>query len=122
MLAIPRRAAKREGFRYFDWFLIDGDKVDTKKVNYQCFAACDYMPKWNTSCEEVQHFLIGVALHYMKEYGVDGWRLDVSDEVSHDSGANSAPPSRRKTERASSSAKTGTTPTPIFGAISMTAS
>ena len=70
--------------RYFDWFLIDGDKVDTKKVNYQCFAACDYMPKWNTSCEEVQHFLIGVALHYMKEYGVDGWRLDVSDEVSHD--------------------------------------
>ena len=70
--------------RYFDWFLIDGDKVDRQKVNYQCFAACDYMPKWNTSCEEVQHFLIGVALHYMKEYGVDGWRLDVSDEVSHD--------------------------------------
>lgn len=70
--------------RYFDWFLIDGDKVDRQKVNYQCFAACDYMPKWNTSCQEVQHFLIGVALHYMKEYGVDGWRLDVSDEVSHD--------------------------------------
>ena len=70
--------------RYFNWFLIDGDKVDRQKVNYQCFAACDYMPKWNTSQKEVQHFLIGVALHYMKEYGVDGWRLDVSDEVSHD--------------------------------------
>ena len=70
--------------RYFDWFLIDGDKADTKKVNYRCFAACGYMPKWNTSNAEVQNFLIGVARHYMKEYGVDGWRLDVSDEVSHD--------------------------------------
>ena len=89
------------------------------------------MPKWNTSCEEVQHFLIGVALHYMKEYGVDGWRLDVSDEVSHDfwrkfraavKAENGACVIIGETERASSSAKTGTTPTPIFGAISMTAS
>ena len=69
--------------QYFDWFLIDGDKVDAHKVNYACFAACDYMPKWNTSNTQVQDYLIGVALHYMKKYKIDGWRLDVSDEVSH---------------------------------------
>lgn len=68
---------------YFDWFLIDGEKIDRRKVNYQCFASCDYMPKWNTSNLEVQEYLIGVALHYMRGYAIDGWRLDVSDEVSH---------------------------------------
>lgn len=70
--------------RYFHWFIIDGDKADQKRVNYACFASCEYMPKWDTSEKEVQEYLIGVALHWMKKYGIDGWRLDVSDEVSHD--------------------------------------
>lgn len=70
--------------RYFHWFIIDGEKIDRKKVNYRCFASCEYMPKWDTSEKEVQEYLIGVALYWMKKYGIDGWRLDVSDEVSHD--------------------------------------
>lgn len=71
------------GSRYFDWFIIHGDAVDRKSVNYECFSACDYMPKWNTSNPEVQDFLIDIAVHWIKEYHIDGWRLDVSDEVSH---------------------------------------
>ncbi len=69
---------------YFDWFVIDGDKVSEKRDNYECFAACTYMPKWNTSNEEVQQYLIDIGTHYLEEYDIDGWRLDVSDEVSHD--------------------------------------
>lgn len=69
--------------RYFDWFIIHGDVVDQDKVNYECFSSCNYMPKWNTSNPEVQDFLIGIAVHWIKEYHIDGWRLDVSDEVSH---------------------------------------
>ncbi|MDR1541784.1 MAG: glycoside hydrolase family 13 protein [Clostridiales bacterium] len=70
--------------RYHSWFIIDGDRPDPEKENYECFAACTYMPKFNTSNREVQDYLIGIATFWIKEYGIDGWRLDVSDEVSHD--------------------------------------
>ena len=69
--------------RYFDWFVIWGDAIDEKKNNYETFAACNYMPKLNTSNPEVQQFLIDIGTHYLTEYGIDGWRLDVSDEISH---------------------------------------
>ncbi len=69
--------------RYFDWFIIHGDEVDQQKINYECFSACNYMPKWNTSNPEVQDFLIRIAVYWIQEYHIDGWRLDVSDEVSH---------------------------------------
>lgn len=68
---------------YFDWFVIRGDRVSEEKDNYETFAACDYMPKLNTSNEEVQEFLMEIGVHYLTEYDIDGWRLDVSDEISH---------------------------------------
>lgn len=76
--------AKGRQSEYFDWFVIDGDKVDADAVNYKCFASCSYMPKWNTSNEKVQKYLIDIALYWIDKYDIDGWRLDVSDEVSHD--------------------------------------
>ncbi|MBQ9710459.1 MAG: alpha-glycosidase [Clostridia bacterium] len=69
---------------YFDWFVIDGDKINPDRDNYDCFAACKFMPKLNTNNPEVQSYLINVAKHYITEYDIDGWRLDVADEVSHD--------------------------------------
>lgn len=69
---------------YYNWFFIDGDYPDPEKLNYECFASCNYMPKLNTADENVQDFLISIAAYWMKETGIDGWRLDVSDEVSHD--------------------------------------
>lgn len=74
---------KGKASAYFDWFIIHGDTVDQKCVNYECFSSCHYMPKWNTSNPEVQDFLIGIAVHWIQKYKIDGWRLDVSDEVSH---------------------------------------
>lgn len=70
--------------RYYDWFIIQGDKPDKELGNYEMFASCAYMPKFNTSNPEVQQFLIDIACFYIREYDIDGWRLDVSDEVSHD--------------------------------------
>lgn len=70
--------------KYFDWFVIDGEKVEQNPPNYACFGDCEYMPKLNTCNKEVQNYLIGVMVYWMKECDVDGWRLDVSDEVSHD--------------------------------------
>lgn len=77
---------KRNGKKspYFDWFIIHGDRIDESKCNYETFASCKYMPKLNTSNEEVRKFLIDIALYYISEYKIDGWRLDVSDEISFD--------------------------------------
>lgn len=69
--------------KYHDWFLIDGDFPDVKVVNYECFASCYYMPKWNTSNPMVQEHLTQIGLYWIREFDIDGWRLDVSDEVSH---------------------------------------
>lgn len=69
---------------YYNWFFIEGDKPDPKKGNYEMFASCEYMPKLNTSNPEVQKFLNDIGCYYIQEYDIDGWRLDVSDEVSHD--------------------------------------
>ncbi|SHK15396.1 Glycosidase [Anaerocolumna jejuensis DSM 15929] len=74
---------KGKASRYFNWFMIDGDKIDTQNINYEVFGYSAYMPKFNTSNTEVQEFLMDIALFWIKEYDIDGWRLDVSDEVSH---------------------------------------
>ncbi|MDR1540547.1 MAG: glycoside hydrolase family 13 protein [Clostridiales bacterium] len=70
--------------KYHGWFMIDGDRPDAAARNYECFSACAYMPKFNTSNKEVQEYLLGIATFWIKEYDIDGWRLDVSDELSHD--------------------------------------
>lgn len=70
--------------KYYDWFIVHGDTVDFEKGNYETFASCRYMPKLNTSNPEVKKFLIDIATYYITEYKIDGWRLDVSDEISFD--------------------------------------
>ncbi|SER45713.1 glycoside hydrolase family 13 protein [Lachnobacterium bovis] len=70
--------------KYYDWFIIDGDFPEPEKGNYECFASCNYMPKLNTANLQVQEFLLDIAVYWIRECDIDGWRLDVSDEVSHD--------------------------------------
>lgn len=67
---------------YYHWFIVHGDHPDTKKGNYEFFSVCPHMPKLNPENEECAAYLIGVALHYLR-LGIDGWRLDVADEVPH---------------------------------------
>ncbi len=64
---------------YYDWFIITNDNP----LQYECFAECKYMPKFNTSNQKVTDYLIGIATYWIKEFDIDGWRLDVSDEISH---------------------------------------
>ncbi len=69
---------------YWDWFFIDGERVDLEHPNYLMFAACPDMPKLNTGNPDVIRYFCGIVEKWMREYGVDGWRLDVMDEISHD--------------------------------------
>lgn len=68
---------------YFKWFFIDGNQVDTKIVNYETFASCADLPRLNLNNSDVQKYIINVGKHYVKNFHIDGFRLDVSDEIPH---------------------------------------
>lgn len=68
---------KGEESAYRDWFFWDQDG------SYRTFGSVETMPKLDTGNREVIRYFCDVAVMWMREYGVDGWRLDVSDEISH---------------------------------------
>ena len=71
--------------KYKDWYFIDSWPVSQAKDKYYTFAnGCENMPKLNTNNEEVKEYLLSVGEYWIKEIGIDGWRLDVCDEVCHE--------------------------------------
>ncbi len=70
--------------KYYDWYFVYGDKPNKNKLNYNTFADVWMMPKLNTNNPEVQDYLCRVGEYYLGECGVDGYRLDVAFDVSHD--------------------------------------
>jgi glycosidase len=76
--------SRGENSPYSRWFLIDSFPVSVSACNYDTFAgAVPSMPRFDTSNPEVIEYLTDAALYWTKELRVDGWRLDVADEVSH---------------------------------------
>lgn len=69
--------------KYKDWFFIEGFPMTKEPLNYRTFSNLPYMPKLNVSNPEVEEYLLSVVTYWTKEFGVDGWRLDVADELSH---------------------------------------
>lgn len=69
---------------YYDFFLIDGDFPSHEKGNYRTFGFSNDMPKLNTGNPAVIDYFCGVGAWWIKEFGIDGWRLDVMDEISDD--------------------------------------
>ncbi|MDY0294184.1 MAG: glycoside hydrolase family 13 protein [Acholeplasmataceae bacterium] len=54
-----------------------------QELNYRTFAFTPYMPKWNTAHPLVEKYILDVVSHWITQYDIDGWRLDVSNEISH---------------------------------------
>lgn len=52
-------------------------------LNYETFAFTPNMPKWRTGNPKAEAYLLDVARYWIEHYDIDGWRLDVSNEVSH---------------------------------------
>ncbi len=69
--------------KYYDWFYINEYPFKGDKNDYKMFAYEKHMPKLNTNNEEVKQYLFDVATYYINEFDIDGWRLDVSDEIDH---------------------------------------
>ena len=52
--------------------------------NYETFASSVWkMPKLKTANPEVREYFLDVAQYWIEEADIDGWRLDVADEVDH---------------------------------------
>ncbi len=79
-------AAKGRASRYCKWFY--GLEFPVRKPenadevpNYTCFAYERRMPKLNTAEREVQMYFADVGAYWIQKYHVDGWRLDVANEI-----------------------------------------
>ncbi len=75
-----------ESSLYKDWYYPLSFPLKSpfgKKPNYLCFGYYGGMPKLNTSNVEVQEYIFKVVSYWILECGIDGWRLDVGDEISH---------------------------------------
>ncbi|WP_410983793.1 alpha-glycosidase [Bacillus cereus] len=69
---------------YKDWFHIHSFPIITEPLpNYDTFAFTPYMPKLNTAHPDVKEYLLEVGRYWVREFHIDGWRLDVANEVDH---------------------------------------
>ena len=71
---------------YVDWFHVHGWPLHaySGKPNYDCWWGYPALPKFNTDNPDVREFLFSVGEYWMKR-GIDGWRLDVPNEIDDDS-------------------------------------
>ncbi|SDO45390.1 alpha-glycosidase [Alkalicoccus daliensis] len=72
-----------ENSRFKDWFHTRGFPLTASPLNYDAFGFVASMPKLDTEHPEVKAYLLEVARYWVEDVGVDGWRLDVANEVDH---------------------------------------
>jgi cyclomaltodextrinase len=90
---------------YLDWFYFNKEWLQTgeplnaypgpkeedfmrrgeslKRLGYEAWWDLPALPKFNTDTQAVRRFIFDVARHWI-EFGADGWRLDVPDEIDDD--------------------------------------
>lgn len=75
---------------YIDWFHIKGWPLrpyrSSKKypANYKAWWNIPALPKLNTKNPGVRQYVFDVAKYWI-DFGIDGWRLDVPEEIDDDS-------------------------------------
>ncbi len=66
--------------KYISWFFPIENKTDSK-LTYECVGDYLPMPKLRTSSTEVRNYIYKIMKYWVSEYDIDGWRLDVADEI-----------------------------------------
>ena len=71
---------------YKDWFYelsfpVVRPNTEQEEPEYACFAYERKMPKLNTANPQVQEYFANVGRYWIEKFHVDGWRLDVANEV-----------------------------------------
>lgn len=71
--------------KYHSWFYQMPTPVEYRDPpNYEAFAYVKEMPKLNTGNPAVAEYLCRVGTYWIQEADIDGWRLDVANEIDHD--------------------------------------
>jgi cyclomaltodextrinase / maltogenic alpha-amylase / neopullulanase len=95
-----------DGSPYRDWFYFDPERLNRRKhwgaypgpheqkalqhedsvtaIGYRGWWNLPALPKFNTNTPAVREFLFDIAEHWIR-LGIDGWRLDVAEEIDDDS-------------------------------------
>ncbi len=76
----------QEKSKYCSWFYhlefpVVRPETGEEYPTYACFAYERMMPKLDTANPEVKEYFCNVGRYWVKEFGIDGWRLDVASEV-----------------------------------------
>jgi neopullulanase len=82
---------------YRGWFHLDDARLDAggpllayppgappTALGYEAWWGLPALPKLNTDDPDAREFLFGVAEHWLR-FGIDGWRLDVPEEIADES-------------------------------------
>ncbi len=78
-----------EKSKYKDWFHIKEFPLQFEpRPNYDTFGFVPEMPKLNTENAAVKQYLLDVAKYWIEEFDIDGWRLDVANEIDHHFGVS----------------------------------
>ncbi len=72
---------------YLDWFHVYGWPLyayeHNRPPNYAAWFGLHALPKFNTRTPAVREYIWNVAEHWIR-FGIDGWRLDVPNEIDDD--------------------------------------
>ena len=75
--------AKGRDSRYVNWYHIHDFPIRrSPKPNYEAWWGFPDLPQLNMENPEVRSYILDVVTYWM-ELGVDGWRLDVPNEIGH---------------------------------------
>jgi cyclomaltodextrinase len=70
---------------WLDWFHIQKWPLapydGRRPANYTGWLGMRALPKFNTDNAQVREFLMGIGEFWVREYDIDGWRLDVPAEI-----------------------------------------
>lgn len=76
-----------ENSPYLDWFHVRRFPLNAyshgKATRYKAWWGFKSLPKFNTKNSAVRRFIFEVARYWIEE-GIDGWRLDVPNEINDD--------------------------------------
>ena len=67
--------------RFRDWFYPKRYPITVDAACYECVGDYPFMPRLNTANPQVQAFILSVMRYWINRTGIDGWRLDVADEL-----------------------------------------
>lgn len=67
---------------YADWYRFF--PAENARPNYETFAFVPQMPKLMTDVPAVRDYFLGIVSDWTRNFELDGWRLDVANEVDHD--------------------------------------